>query len=79
MHSTLLYGGDTAKLLHAKGLAVPSSPYIVFAISNITKKNWCTKKIPGGGGGGGVLNFFFRKTILSHFMFYAIFNIKKKY
>ena len=33
----------------------------------------------GGGGGGGVLIFFFfRKTILSHFTFYAIFNIKKK-
>ena len=32
------------------------------------------KKIPGGGGG----IFFFRKTILSHFTFYAIFNIKKK-
>ena len=31
-----------------------------------------------GGGGGGV-DFFFRKTILSHFTFYAIFNIKKKY
>ena len=38
------------------------------------KKNWCKKKF----GGGGVLNFFFRKTILSHFTFYAIFNIKKK-
>ena len=24
------HGGDTTKLLHAKGLAVPSSPYIVF-------------------------------------------------
>ena len=32
------------------------------------------KIIPGGGG---VLNFFFRKTILSYFTFYAIFNIKK--
>ena len=32
---------------------------------------------PGGGGGGEVLNFFFRKTILSYFTFYAIFNIKK--
>ena len=29
------------------------------------------------GGGGGIF-FFFRKTILSHFTFYAIFNIKKK-
>ena len=36
------------------------------------------KKIRGGGG-GGVLNYFFlRKTILSYFTFYAIFNIKKK-
>ena len=26
---------------------------------------------------GAGLNFFFRKTILSHFTFYAIFNIKK--
>ena len=24
-------------------------------------------------------NFFFRKTIISHFTFYAIFNINKKY
>ena len=31
------------------------------------------KKLWGGGCGF----FFFRKTILSHFMFYAIFNIKK--
>ena len=37
--------------------------------------NWCKKKkIPGGGGGGF---FIFRKTILSHFTFYAIFNINK--
>ena len=39
------------------------------------KKNWCKKK----SGGGGWNFFFFRKTILSHFTFYAIFNIKKKY
>ena len=32
----------------------------------------------GGGGGGGGVDFFFRKTILSHFTFYAIFNIKQK-
>ena len=39
----------------------------------------------GGGGGGGVwerggggVEFFFRETILSHFTFYAIFNIKKQ-
>ena len=37
-------------------------------------KNWCKKKIRGGGG---VEFFFFRKTILSHFTFYAIFYIKK--
>ena len=35
------------------------------------------KKKFRGGGGGGALNFFFRKTILSYFTFYAIFNIKK--
>ena len=45
------------------------------AISNIKKKIGVTKIIPGGGG-GGVWIFFFRKTILSHFTFYAIFNIK---
>ena len=39
-------------------------------------KNWC-KKNSGGGGGRGVEIFFFRKTILSHFTFYVIFNIKK--
>ena len=47
--------------------------YFMFqAISNIKKKNWCKKKNSGGG-----VDFFFRKTILSHFTFYAIFNIKK--
>ena len=30
--------------------------------------------VQNSGGGGGV----FRKTILSHFTFYAIFKIKKK-
>ena len=46
------------------------------AISNIKKK----KKIgvKKNSGGGGELIFFFRNTILSHLMFYAIFNIKKK-
>ena len=39
------------------------------------KKNWCNKKIPGGGGGVLKNIFFFRKIILSHFTFYAIFNI----
>ena len=29
------HGGDTTKLLHAKGLTVPSSPYIVFVINYI--------------------------------------------
>ena len=37
-------------------------------------KNWCKKKIKSGGGGCG---FFFRKTILSYFTLYAIFNINK--
>ena len=46
------------------------------AISNIKKKLFGVKKNSGGGGGGGV-DFFFRKTILSHFTFYAIFNINK--
>ena len=31
----------------------------------------------GGGGGVSYEIFFFRKTILSHFTFYAIFNINK--
>ena len=44
------------------------------AISNIKKKFGVNKKNNPGGGGG---IFFFRKTILSHFTFYAIFNIKK--
>ena len=49
-----------------------------FMLFPTLKKNWCPKKIGGGGGGGGVdFLFFFRKTILSHFTFYAIFNIKK--
>ena len=67
-----------------------SSKFHVFfafhAISNIYKqKNWCKKKFggvlnSGGGGGGGVeIFFFFRRIILSHFTFYAIVNIKKKY
>ena len=40
-----------------------------FMLFPTLKKNWCKK--------GGVCGFFFRKTILSHFTFYAIFNIKK--
>ena len=39
------------------------------------KKKFGVKKKFRGGGGCGF--FFFRKTILSHFTFYAIFNIKK--
>ena len=39
---------------------------------NIEKnKIWCKKNYSGGGGGG----VYSRKTILSHFTFYAIFNI----
>ena len=49
--------------------------FVFHAICNINKKNWCTKIL--GGGGGGVEKYFFIKTILSHFTFYAIFNIKK--
>ena len=43
------------------------------------KKKCGVKKNSGGGGGGGVVKYiyFFRKTILSHFTFCAIFNIKK--
>ena len=52
-----------------------SSRFMLFP--TLKKKNWCKKK-SGAGGGGGVEFFFFRKTILSHFTFYAIFNIKKK-
>ena len=40
------------------------------------KKKIGVKKKFWGGGGGGV-EFFFRKTILSYFTFYAIFNITK--
>ena len=45
-----------------------------FMLFPTLKKKLVEKKIRGGGG--GVLIFFFRKTILSHFTFYAIFNIK---
>ena len=45
-----------------------------FMLFPTLKKIWCKKKIRGGGG---VLIFFCRKTILSLFTFYAIFNIKK--
>ena len=45
-----------------------------------TLKNKFGVKNNSGGGGGGGWNFLFifRKTIISHFTFYAIFNIKKK-
>ena len=43
------------------------------AISKIKKKIGVKKKKIRGGG----VDFFFRKTILSHFTFYAIFNITK--
>ena len=36
------------------------------------------KNNSGGGGGGEGVEFFFRKIILSHFTFYAIFNISRK-
>ena len=50
-----------------------SSRFMLFPKFKKNKK-WCRQKITGGGG--QVLTFF-RKRILSHFMFYAIFNIKK--
>ena len=50
-----------------------SSRFMLFP--TLKKKKIGVKKIRGGGG--GVFIFFFRKTILSHFTFYAIFNIKK--
>ena len=43
-----------------------------FMLFPTLKKIFGVKKIWGGGG----VDFFFRKTILSHFKFYAIFNIK---
>ena len=46
-----------------------SSRFMLFP--TLKKKNGVQKKIRGG------VDFFFRKTILSHFTFYAIFNIKK--
>ena len=50
-----------------------SSRFMLFP--TLKKKKNGVKKIRGGGE--GVFNFFFRKTSLSHFTFYAIFNIKK--
>ena len=46
------------------------------AISNITKKNWCKKKIRGGGG--GVWIFFLEKQffLISRYM---LFSTLKKY
>ena len=41
------------------------------------KKKWCKKKIRGGGGGGCRKYFFLETSLLFHFAFYAIFNIKK--
>ena len=51
-----------------------SSRFMLFPTLKKNKK-FGVKKNSGGGGG---VDFFFRKTILSHFTFYAIFNIKKK-
>ena len=48
-----------------------------FMLFPTLKKSGVNKKNSGGGGGCGFF-FFCRKTILSHFTFYAIFNIKKK-
>ena len=48
--------------------------FMLFATSH---KKLAYKKFRGGGGGGVDFFFFFRKTSLSHFTFYAIFNIKK--
>ena len=48
-----------------------SSLFMLFP--TLKKKIGVKKKIRGGGGG---VDFFFRKTILSQFTFYAIFNIK---
>ena len=45
--------------------------FFAFMLFPTLKKNWC-KKNPGGGG------CFFRKTILSHFTFYAIFKTLNK-
>ena len=44
-----------------------------FMLFPTLQKNWCKKNFGGGGGGCGI---FVRKTILYHFTFYAIFNIK---
>ena len=49
-----------------------SSRFMLFPTLNtnlVYKKN--------SGGGGGDVDFFLEKQILSHFTFYAIFNIKK--
>ena len=48
----------------------------IHGISNMKKKIIIGVQNIRGGGGGGVVDFVFRKTILSHFTFYAIFNIK---
>ena len=48
-----------------------SSRFMLFP--TLKKKKIGVKKKFGGGGG---VEFFITKTILSHFTFYAIFNIK---
>ena len=48
---------------------------IVFNISRFLRVSCYFKS--GGGGGGVFYLFFIRKTILYHFTFYGIFNIKK--
>ena len=55
-----------------------SSCFMLFPTLNFF---FCKQKFWGEGGGVLWLKniyFFFRKTILSHFTFYAIFNITKK-
>ena len=47
-----------------------SSRFMLFGVKFGVKKKF--------RGGGGIFLVFFRKTILSHLTFYAIFNIKQK-
>ena len=51
-------------------------PTFLFYKSGVQKS---TKFLGGGGGGGQGVKIIFRKTLLFHFAFYAIFNIKTKW